>query len=263
MSDEKGYLKLYRKFFDNFLWQEKREYSKAEAWIDLLVSARYKDGTQKQMIDGKVVIWERGQLIASMRFLQTRWKWKSISRVGRFLKFLQDENMISIDTTQRIGRITICNYESYNASGDSNETAINTPKKKAEVLTFSETLIEVILSKELFSKIKERNPNHKEPNFQTWAKQIDLMIRVDKRAIMDIKNVIDWCQADSFWQNNILSTAKLRDKFDQLKIKMEGIKSGNNRVGSFKKPKGSITSDEYKRQLNEIYKQDGEDSTVY
>jgi hypothetical protein len=30
-----------------------------------------------------------------------------------------------------------------------------------------------------------------------------------------------WCQRDSFWQANILSTAKFREKFDQLELKME------------------------------------------
>ena len=46
------------------------------------------------------------------------------------------------------------------------------------------------------------------------------MIRVDKRDPDEIARVIDWCQADSFWQNNILSTEKLRIQYDQLLLKM-------------------------------------------
>jgi hypothetical protein len=47
------------------------------------------------------------------------------------------------------------------------------------------------------------------------------MIRLDSRRADDIEAVIEWCQANEFWQNNIISTQKLRDKFDQLKMKME------------------------------------------
>jgi hypothetical protein len=33
-----------------------------------------------------------------------------------------------------------------------------------------------------------------------------------------------WCQRDLFWQGNILSTAKFREKFDQLELKMKGTR---------------------------------------
>ena len=32
--------------------------------------------------------------------------------------------------------------------------------------------------------------------------------------------MIEWCQTDEFWQDNILSTAKLRKQYDQLVLKM-------------------------------------------
>ena len=51
------------------------------------------------------------------------------------------------------------------------------------------------------------------------AEHIEKMKRIDKRSEEEIKKVIIWCQQDSFWQNNILSTAKLRQHFDQLNAK--------------------------------------------
>ena len=78
------------------------------------------------------------------------------------------------------------------------------------------------LSALLLSLILERNPEHKKPNLQTWAKEIDFMIRIDGRLPQKIEDVIKWCQKDSFWFKNILSTKKLRDKFDQLVLKMNG-----------------------------------------
>jgi hypothetical protein len=47
------------------------------------------------------------------------------------------------------------------------------------------------------------------------------MFRLDSRRADDIETVIEWCQANEFWQNNIISTQKLREKFDQLYLRME------------------------------------------
>jgi predicted phage replisome organizer len=77
------------------------------------------------------------------------------------------------------------------------------------------------LSQQLLDKIQKNNPKAKQPNIIAWAKNIDLMIRIDKRDVADIRSVIDWCQKDNFWKSNILSTDKLRQQFDQLYIKMQ------------------------------------------
>ena len=53
------------------------------------------------------------------------------------------------------------------------------------------------------------------------------MIRVDNRIPDKIKEVILWCQRDSFWQSNILSTKKLRAQYDQLLINMKQGRGGN------------------------------------
>ena len=80
--------------------------------------------------------------------------------------------------------------------------------------------IQYILSELLFSLIKKRRETFKKPDLQKWADHIDLMIRVDKRETAEIKEVIKWCQQDKFWKNNILSTAKLRQQYDSLALKM-------------------------------------------
>jgi len=85
---------------------------------------------------------------------------------------------------------------------------------------FVESSDELRLSKLLSSLILKNNPKAKKPNFQTWAKHVDLLIRVDNRTVNEIEEVIRWCQQDDFWRSNILSTKKLREKFDQLWVKM-------------------------------------------
>lgn len=91
--------------------------------------------------------------------------------------------------------------------------------KKNKIL-FCQTSDEIRLSELLFSLILERKKDFKKPDIQRWAKHIDRMIRLDERAPEQIEAVIRWCQKDDFWQNNILSTQKLRKQFDQLELKM-------------------------------------------
>ncbi|MDO6634111.1 hypothetical protein [Bacillus thuringiensis] len=82
-------------------------------------------------------------------------------------------------------------------------------------------------AKYLFEKIKENNLKQKEPSsFDSWANNIRLMRERDNRTLQEIKEVIDWCQNDSFWKSNILSTAKLRQQFDQLYMKMNETSGG-------------------------------------
>lgn len=84
---------------------------------------------------------------------------------------------------------------------------------------FADDSVEMQLAMYLFSKIKENNPDHKkltDSQKQKWADNIRLMIQRDNRAPQKIKNMIDWCQADDFWKQNILSTAKLRKQYDTM-----------------------------------------------
>jgi len=79
---------------------------------------------------------------------------------------------------------------------------------------------EFVLSELLQNLILGRKPDFKKPNLQKWAIHIDRMIRLDNRKPETIEKVIRWCQTDDFWQNNILSTAKLRKQFDKLELRM-------------------------------------------
>jgi hypothetical protein len=113
------------------------------------------------------------------------------------------------------------------------QSKVKESKVKERIKTFSSDSIEVGLAEILLKKISDRNPTFKTPNIQTWAKNISLMLTRDARAPDDIKAVIEWCQEDLFWQNNILSAEKLRKQFDQLYLKMRGNNGTNNRRPDF------------------------------
>lgn len=100
---------------------------------------------------------------------------------------------------------------------NTSEKSQATPHKQKE--KFSADSVEYRLAMYLFSKIKQNNPQHKDltdSQEQKWADHIRLMIQRDKRSPQQIKNMIDWSQADSFWKQNILSTAKLRKQYDTM-----------------------------------------------
>jgi uncharacterized phage protein (TIGR02220 family) len=107
-----GYIKLYRKFFSDW-WKEARTFSECEAWIDLIQAARFEATVQIERIGGREVSYGRGQYPASISFLAKKWKW-SDKKVRRFLEKLKKNRMITVDSSQGMSIITLCNYETYN-----------------------------------------------------------------------------------------------------------------------------------------------------
>jgi len=63
------------------------------------------------------------------------------------------------------------------------------------------------------------NPKHKKPSMETWANTIRLMRESDGHTHNDIMDLFRFANSDSFWKSNILSPAKLRDKWDVLTIR--------------------------------------------
>ena len=116
MENDKGFIKLSRRFFSNIMWNEARTFSSCEAWLDLIQSARFDATPRKECIGGREVIYNRGQYPASIRFLAKRWQW-SEKKVRSFLEHLRKEGMITSECTQGINIITLCKYDEYNDVG--------------------------------------------------------------------------------------------------------------------------------------------------
>lgn len=106
MAEKQGYIKLYRKLQESWLWQDK-PFSRGQAWVDLILLANHKE--QSFMINGGKVDIPVGGLVTSLRKLSERWGW-SISKVSRFLKLLERESMI---TEKRDTQKTVIFLENY------------------------------------------------------------------------------------------------------------------------------------------------------
>jgi hypothetical protein len=105
-----------------------------------------------------------------------------------------------------------------------NDTIINDIRSNTSLVKFEANSTELILTTLLFDLICERRPQFKKPDLQKAAIEIDRMFRIDKRDPSEAEKIIRWAQKDTFWQNNILSTAKLRKQYDALALKMHSEK---------------------------------------
>ena len=125
-----GYIKLYRQIFNNELWSEK-PFSRAQAWIDLLLKANY--APSRCTIKGKRVTIKRGQLLRAEETLAEDWGW-SRGKVRRFLTYLDKNGNISKNGTAIGTLITIENYETFQGerpeNGTTDGTADGTGNKK-------------------------------------------------------------------------------------------------------------------------------------
>lgn len=115
------YIPISRRLFEHHLWCEERIFSRFEAWLDILQSARFED--TKQLIGNRLIEVKRGQMPVSLRYLASRWQW-STKKVGTFLELLIQDGMITKETSKGTGQtvITICNYDKYNAQLSQEET---------------------------------------------------------------------------------------------------------------------------------------------
>lgn len=108
-------------------WAESREYSRAEAWIDLIQMAAY---ARHQKITGFAVeTIERGEFVASVRFLGARWGWDKM-RVSRFIALLEKMGRVARQRDGQHGAVyLLVNYDTYQIGETPTETASETPSE--------------------------------------------------------------------------------------------------------------------------------------
>lgn len=107
------------------------------------------------------------------------------------------------------------------------------------------------LAQQMFSDLKTINAEHKQPNLEKWAVTIRLMRERDNRTHAEISSVWSWANKHNFWQSNILSPGKLREKWDQL-ILQKGRKP--------EQPKGKLAR--AAQAMEEYYAQENNSGTA-
>jgi len=142
---ERGYFALWRKLQDHPFWKERREFSKAEAWIDILWEVQHKEGPREVTLGMTCLVCNYGESLKSLDTWSRRWGWNK-SKVRRFLLLLQKMNQIQCKSEQKTTRITVLNYNQYDPRRNASETTAtrnettatpdkNVKKEKKEKIT--------------------------------------------------------------------------------------------------------------------------------
>lgn len=112
----------------------------------------------------------------------------------------------------------------------SSEAGASDKAKKPITQSGQETNLEAVrpLATLLAQRILENNPKTelrdeklRERRIKAWTIDLEKMVRLDEWTVDEIRQLIEFSQSDQFWRTNILSAGKLREKRDQLKLKME------------------------------------------
>jgi len=129
-----GTFNVHRRVFDDPMFQDE-PFTRREAWLWLIATAVFRP---YRMTWGKhVVLLQRGQLVASYAQMATAWGWHR-DKVRSFLRRLKANAMIETDTPADTGkatpkgtppcRVTICNYDKYQATPSDEATPQATPQ---------------------------------------------------------------------------------------------------------------------------------------
>ena len=133
-----------------------------------------------------------------------------------------------------------------------NNNSVATPAEpKQTTVTFSDDSFEIKCVDILISSCLKTFPNSKVPQTlsekQKWAVEIDRMKRLDGRSEADIMKALDFAIKDSFWQTNIRSAKKLREKFETLFVQSKGKRGKGNTFNNFEQKQYDF--DELEREL--------------
>ncbi|MDD2380255.1 MAG: hypothetical protein PHV35_01010 [Mariniphaga sp.] len=113
-----GWIKLYRKIFDNPMYFSE-PFTRMQAWIDLLLLANHSG--QYFYVRGNRIDVKRGEVAHSMQSLAQRWKW-SRGKVLRYISQLENSQMIVQQKSPVITKLSICNYNAYQSDGTTDST---------------------------------------------------------------------------------------------------------------------------------------------
>jgi len=131
MSNQKnlGWISIHRQIKTHWLWEENRVFSKAEAFIDILLSANHTDN--EFLLGNELIKINRGTFITSEVKLMKRWKW-SKSKVRAFLLLLDTQHMVYKTTDTKKTTLTVVKYDDYQGLKTTKELQKNIKKTSKE-----------------------------------------------------------------------------------------------------------------------------------
>lgn len=103
----KGYVKIHRELLEHPIWTSEK-FTRGQAWADLILKANAQPGWVRKR--GARIDLNRGDVGYSIKELSRKWDW-SESKTRRFLKELEDDEMVTLKKTNVSCTITLVNYD--------------------------------------------------------------------------------------------------------------------------------------------------------
>jgi hypothetical protein len=104
-----GWIKLFRSIRMHWIWEDP---VKLKWWLDILLEVNHSG--KKVNIGYEIFDCKRGQSVMSLQNWAERWK-TSKDTVRNFFKLLEKDAMITHENLHKTTRLTVCNYDSYQA----------------------------------------------------------------------------------------------------------------------------------------------------
>ena len=253
-----GWIRLYRKLQECWVWEDKEPFDKRSAWIDLLLTANHADA--KLLFNGELITVQRGQILTSVRKLSVKWKW-SVNKVYRFLKLLESDKMLQKESNKDRTLLTIVNYSVYqgveytngNTNGNSDgytdgstneyksETPTDTPSEHKQECNNDKNV------KNVNNNMREKKPKKKyydDPNLDSAFKEfLSMRTKIKKplateKAFSRLKNKLE----DLSGGDTDMAIAILNQSVDHCWSDVYGLKNdcGSRHISEDAKPK-SVT----------------------
>lgn len=102
-----GWIRLHRRVQDHWLWKDPVKF---QWWVDILITVNHNPA--KVNIGNELIECNRGQSIMSLLSWSLRWK-VSKDTARNFLKLLEKDSMITLESYTKTTRLTVCKYDSY------------------------------------------------------------------------------------------------------------------------------------------------------
>lgn len=206
-----GYINLHRMLLDSMIFSSQ---TGLKIWIWLLLKASYK----KRYVSLKIgkgettVTIERGQLLFG-RYKAEEELCIDGSTVYRWIKKLEENDMISIESNNQYSIITICNYDTYQTENETKEQPSNSRVTTKEQQSNSRRTAEEQQSN-TYNKDNKDNKVNKDNNIDT-VKSFDFKKQFLDLGV-DVKILDDWLKVRKTKKAVNSETA-----FNGIKKKME------------------------------------------
>ncbi|HBC94354.1 MAG TPA: Replication protein O [Pelotomaculum sp.] len=213
-----GWIKLHRKIIEHAFFQERRVFSRFEAWLYFILQANHADN--KVLFGNEIIEVKRGSFITSKRKLCELFKWSN-TKLDNFLNLLEFEKMIVQNSDTKKTALTLVNYDFYN---NPNDTETDQERHENDTKT----------TQKRTNKNEKNDKNKQQNKYSVGAREATdlLKTRLKEKGITlardwhlkslpvaerllqgvdldDLKACIEWAIKDQYWSKQVDSMSTI------------------------------------------------------